>query len=186
VLAVVADSARRAHFAKLGAVLAEGEDLERNPGLACEFEHVAIVDPPCFSHLDRLATRPCREGGYLHRVWSEAEWRVANATLAARHAQRRELIAVFKDLRAAGKIDGERFRQVLRGEGRFPRSPQTAARCLRVLAELGLVVVSGNLSDGVTGVVSSQRTDLERSAAYRAYSARYQEGHQYLENRRQS
>ena len=186
VLAVVADASRRAHFAKLGAILAEGEDLERDPGLVCSFEHVVVVDPLCFPHLDRLATRPCGEGGYLHRVWSEAEWRVANATLASRHAQRRELIAVFKDLRAAGEIDGERFRLVLRGEGRFPRSPQTAARCLRVLSELGLVVEAENLSDGVTGVVSSQRTDLERSAAYRAYSARYQEGHKYLESRRQS
>jgi single-stranded-DNA-specific exonuclease len=186
VLVVVADSARRAHFAKLGATLIEGEALEREPGLACEFEHVVLADPPCFSHLDRLAARPSGGGGYLHRVWGEAEWRVAHATLAARYAQRRELIAVFRDLRDAGEVRGEDLRSALRGGGPYPRSAQAAARCLRVLSELGLVVVATNLGDGVAGVVSSERTDLERSAAFRAYSARYQEGHEYLESQRQS
>ena len=38
---------------------------------------------------------------------------------------------------------------------------------------------------GTVGVVSSEGTELERSAAYRAYSARYQEGHRYLERRKQ-
>ncbi len=185
VLAFVADKSRRANFAKLGATLVEGEALESEPGLACGFEHVVLVDPPSFPHLEKLVARPCEGGGYLHRVWGEAEWRVAHATLGARHAQRRELIALFRDLRDAGEVSGEEFRQALRGQGKHPRCPLTAARCLRVLSELELVVAV-NLADGVTGVVSSQRTDLERSAAFRAYSARYQEGHQYLESRRQS
>jgi hypothetical protein len=38
---------------------------------------------------------------------------------------------------------------------------------------------------GEVGVVSSESTDLERSATFRAYSARHQEARQYLEGQRQ-
>jgi hypothetical protein len=186
VLAVVADTWRRSHFGNLGAALADAEALEADPDLACRFEHVVVVDPPCFAHLDRLAARPHEGSGYLHLVWGEGEWRISHAALSSRYAQRRELIAVFKDLREAGELNGEQLRETLRGGDGQPRNPHTAARCLRVLSELGLLEGDENLAAGVTGVVSSQRTDLERSAAFRAYSARYQEGHKYLESRRQS
>jgi single-stranded-DNA-specific exonuclease len=186
VLAVVADTWRRAHFANLGAKLADPETLEADPDFACRFEHVVLVDPPCFAHLDRLAARPCGEGGYLHLVWGEGEWRISHAALSSRYAQRRELIAVFRDLREAGPMNGEQLRKTLRGTDKQPRNPRGAARCLRVLSELNLLEADENLAEGVTGVVSSQRTDLERSAAFHAYGARYQEGHKYLESRRQS
>jgi single-stranded-DNA-specific exonuclease len=186
VLAVVADTWRRWHFANLGAHLADPETLEGDPGLACRFEHVVLVDPPCFAHIDLLSARPCADGGYLHLVWGEGEWRISHAALSSRYAQRRELIAVFRDLREAGPLSGEQLRERLRGGEKQPRNPRSAARCLRVLSELGLLEGDENLAEGVAGVVSSERTDLERSASFRAYSARYQEGHKYLESRRQS
>jgi single-stranded-DNA-specific exonuclease len=186
VLAVVADTWRRSHFANLGAHLADPETFVADPDLACRFEHVVLVDPPCFPHLDRLAARPCGGGGYLHLVWGEGEWRISHAALSTRYAQRRELIAVFRELREAGPLNADQLRKTLRGGDKQPRNPRGAARCLRVLSELGLLEGDENLAAGVTGVVSSQRTDLERSAAFRAYGARYQEGHKYLESRRQS
>ncbi len=126
-----------------------------------------------------------REGGYLHRVWGEAEWRFAISALDEQLAQRPTLIAAFRDLRDAGEASGEELRAALLGSGPHPRSPETAARCFRVLAELGLVQGAAGWRRGEVGVVSSEGTDLERSAAFRAYSARHQEARQYLEGQRQ-
>ena len=45
--------------------------------------------------------------------------------------------------------------------------------------------VSRRAATALVGVVSSEGTDLERSPAYQAYSARYQEGQRFLEGQRQ-
>lgn len=185
VLALVADASRRAATAKPGSVLTEYAGLEREPGLAVDFEHVVIVDPPPFAHLDRLAARPTEEGGYLHPAWGESEWRFALAALGAHLARRPGLIAVFRGLRDAGEASGERLREALQGSGPHPRGPEAAARCFRVLAELGLVRGTPDGGGGTVGVVSSEETDLERSAAFRACSARYEEGRRYLEGHKQ-
>ena len=58
VLGLVADLPRRAPMARTGARLAEYAELERDPGLAARFEHVVLVDPPPFAHLERLASQP--------------------------------------------------------------------------------------------------------------------------------
>ncbi len=181
VLALVADAGLRAGMAGEGARLADYPELERSPELAAEFDHVVQVDPPASSDLDRLASRSPREGGYLHRVWGEAEWRLSLSLLAVQLAQRPTLIGTFRDLRDAGEVSGEELRQALLGGDRQPRSAETAARCFRVLSELGLVSGTPDGGDGVVGVVSSDGTDLERSAAFRAYSARHEEARQYLE-----
>ncbi len=181
VLALVADADLRAGMAGEGARLADYPELERSPELAAEFDHVVQVDPPTSADLDRLASRSPREGGYLHRVWGEAEWRLALSVLAVQLPQRPTLIGTFRDLRDAGDASGEVLRRALLGSGRQPRSAETAARCFRVLSELGLVRGTPDGGDGEVGVVSSDGTDLEHSAAYRAYGARHEEARQYLE-----
>ncbi|HWW67837.1 MAG TPA: single-stranded-DNA-specific exonuclease RecJ [Solirubrobacterales bacterium] len=186
VLALVADASRRAALARDGLALADYAELERQPGLPRGFAHVVLVDPPPSAHLERLASQPTGEGGYLHPVWGEAEHRFALAVLESRHAQRGELAAIFRDLRDAGAaISGEELRKALRGSGSHPRAPEVAARCFRVLAELDLVRGTPAGGDGTVGVVSSEETELERSAAFRAYRARYEEGKRYLEGLRQ-
>ena len=137
--------------------------------------HVVLVDPPPTEPLLRLASFGQMEGGYLHRVWGEAEWRFALSSLAVQLPQRPTLIAAFRDLREAGAVSGEDLREALLGNGPHPRRAETAARCFRVLAELGLVQGEPEGGAGKVGVVSSEGTDLERSASFRAYSARYQE-----------
>jgi hypothetical protein len=164
-----------------GVRVADYPGLERSPELAVDFDHVVLVDPPPGPALDRLVSHSAREGGYLHRVWGEAEWRLSLSTLAGQLAQRPTLIATFRDLRDAGEVSGEELRRALRGSGRQPRGAETAARCFRVLFELGLVRGTPSGGDGEVGVVSSEGTDLERSAAFRAYSARHEEARQYLE-----
>ncbi len=185
VLAIVADRRRRTALTAGGAVLADGVALEADPELARGFEHVVLVDPPQFSHVERLATRPSAEGGYVHLAWGEAEHRFALAMLDEQLARRPVLIAMFRDLREGGEVSGASLLEALRGSGPQPRGPEAAARCMRVLSELGLVQGSADAGDGSVGVVSSEGTELERSAAFRAYGARHQEGLQYLERRQQ-
>jgi single-stranded-DNA-specific exonuclease len=185
VLAVVADRERRMALGGDGVVLADGAVLEADPELASGFEHVVLVDPPAFAHRDHLATLPTTDGGYVHLAWGEAEHRFALTMLDEQLARRGVLIALFRDLREAGEVSGSELSAALKGSGPHPRSAETAARCLRVLGELGLVQGSAAGGDGSVGVVSSEGTELERSAAFRAYGARHQEGLQYLKRRKQ-
>jgi single-stranded-DNA-specific exonuclease len=185
VLAVVADAGLRAAMSFDGIELADYLELERRPDLPGGFTHVVLVDPPPFAHLEEAASRSREAGGFLHRVWGESEWRFSHHALGEQLAQRPALVATFRDLRDAGEPSGEPLLEALRGSGSRQRPPEAAARCFRVLAELGLVRGSPDGGDGTIGVVSSEGTDLERSAAFRAYTARYEEGQRYLEGRRQ-
>jgi single-stranded-DNA-specific exonuclease len=185
VLALTADAGLRAGMACEGARVADYAELERDPELVADFDHVVLVDPPPSAELLALASRSPVEGAYLHRVWGEAEWRFALSAAAAQLAQRPTLIALFRDLREAGEVSGEELRAALIGSAPQARSPETAARCFRILGELGLVRGEPAAGGGLVGVVSSDGTDLERSASYRAYSARHEEARQYLEAHRQ-
>ncbi len=181
VLAVVACAERRVALAGERVTLADAAVLEGEPELAARFEHVVFVDPPQFEHVEQLATAG---EGYVHLAWGEAEHRFARTMLDEQLARRETLIAAFRDLRDAGEAGGEELLAALRGSGRFPRSPVTAARCLRVLGELELVQGTADGGGGRVGVVSSEGTELERSPAYRAYGARHQEALRYLERRK--
>jgi single-stranded-DNA-specific exonuclease len=185
VLALTADAALRVGMARDGVRLSDYAELERDPGLAGGFRHVVLVDPPPAAGLLRLVSRAQEDGGYLHRAWGEAEWRFALSSLAVQLAQRPTLVAAFRDLREAGEASGEGLRRALAGGGPRPRSAETAARCFRVLIELDLVRGEPAAGGGSVGVVSSEGTDLERSASYRAYSARHEEARQYLEAHQQ-
>ncbi len=187
VIGFVADAPRRAHLAKDGARIAEYLELDRSPELSGAFTHVVLVDPPPSDRLRQAAVRAAPGGGYLHPAWGELELRVALAALESQFAQRSELIATYRDLRDAGEeLSGDSLLAALRGSGRYPRRPETAARCFRVLSELDLVSGTSAFGEGSVGVVSSEGTELERSTAFLAYSARYQEGRRYLEGHKQS
>ena len=197
VLGLVADAPRRAALAKPGVRLAEWGALERDPGLASRYEHVVLVDPPPSEPLGRLASAAPADAetepggnGYLHPAWGEPERRFALEALEEQLARRAVVAAVFRDLRDAcetgAAASGAALLRALRGDGRHPRAPEAAARCLRVLGELGLVQGTPEAGRGKVGVVSSEGTDLERSQAYRAYGARYQEGRRYLEGLKQT
>jgi single-stranded-DNA-specific exonuclease len=162
------------------------------PDLVASFEHVVLVDAPRSEAAERLATQPLAgssEGdsgaGYMHVVWGDAEVPFAVSALEDEFAQRRQLIGVFKDLREAGEASGESLLTALRGSGQHRRSPESAARCFRVLDELGIVQGSPDSGAGRVGVVSSEEADLERSEAFLAYTARYQESRQFLDRRKQ-
>ncbi len=180
VLAAVADTERRAPLAREGVRLADAFSLEAEPELARWFEHVVLVDPPASERVADLLALPGDGGGYIHLAWGEAEQRFCLSVLDQHLAQRSALIAVFRALREAGDCSGEQLREALSGRGAETRRPEVAARCFRVLTELGLVQGTPKAGDGTVGVVSSSETDLERSGTFRAYSARHKECLRYL------
>jgi single-stranded-DNA-specific exonuclease len=167
--------------------------LERAPQIAREFPHVVLVDPPASARQEALAGQVLDgwsggEGhpGYLHLAWEESGVAAALAALEEQMARRPALIGVFRELREVGEASGEQLQAALRGGGPRPRSPEAAARCFRVLDELGLVQGTPEGGRGTVGVVSSETTQLERSAAFRAYGARHQEGLRYLGRRKRT
>jgi single-stranded-DNA-specific exonuclease len=216
VLAVCADASRRARLASLSRfaaadapvvcercggiavdalrlpALTDYATLERAPGLAGEFAHVVLADPPTSARQEALAGRALdgwsgggAHPGFLHLAWGESDVSVALASLEEQLARRPVLVGVFRELRDSGETSGEELQAALRGDGPRPRSPEAAARCFRVLDELGLVQGAPEGGDGTVGVVSSESIDLDNSEAFRAYGARHQEGLQYLRRRKQ-
>ncbi|HYH52995.1 MAG TPA: single-stranded-DNA-specific exonuclease RecJ [Solirubrobacterales bacterium] len=163
-----------------GLALTDFAALEREPELACAFEHVVLVDPPS-CELDQLRVQmPSAEGGFLHVLWTEAERDFATQVLAEQWPTREGVAATYRVLREAGDVRGDRLREALAGGGAYPLCPEASARRFRVLRELGLLQGSPADGDGVVRVVSSVRTDLQRSAAFRAYSERLSEAQQFL------
>jgi single-stranded-DNA-specific exonuclease len=153
-----------------------GEGLQALPSGA--FEHVVLVDPPPSSRAAALAVSG---EGFLHEPWTEAEIPFSLFVLGEQLASRKTAAGVFRSLREAGEMGGAELRAALAGPGAHPLAPEPAARGFRVLRELGLVSGTPNGGDGVVGVVSSEGTDLERSAAFRAYSEDFSEAQLFLE-----
>jgi single-stranded-DNA-specific exonuclease len=108
-------------------------------------------------------------GAMVHLAWGEAETRFALAVLERTCALRAPAGALYRALR-----DGAPLREALAGVG----PPAVAGRALRVLAELDLVVVDP--CGPAVAVPPARRTDLERSPAFRAATARLETGRALL------
>jgi len=173
--------ARLVTRAESGLALTDYAALERQPQLAAAFEHVVLVDPPRGEGDEERAGVPCGDGGgFLHQPWTEAELKFASQALDEQWATREGVAATYRALRQTGDAKGRRLREALRGGGSHPLCPEASARRFRVLRELGLLQGSPEGGAGVVRVVSSVRTDLQRSAAFRAYSARLSEAQRSL------
>jgi single-stranded-DNA-specific exonuclease len=172
--------------AAAGLSLTDYAALERCPDLAARFAHVVLVDPPPSPADEERAARSFDGDGpsYLHPLWTEVEHSFAAAALAEQWATREGVAAAFRALREGGQLSGSELRRALSGAGSYPLCPEAAARRYRVLLELGLLQGEPDRGDGVVGVVSSEGTDLQRSVAFRAYSAINSEAQRYLERRK--
>ena len=73
---------------------------------------------------------------------------------------------------------GEELEHLLRGDGTHARSARLAGRLVRVFMELELVSLDRDLP--ALALAGAQPTELERSAAYRAYTTAYEEGQRFL------
>ena len=177
VLAVTAHAPHRARALQPrvgGFAVTSWAALEDDPRLAAPFTHVVAVDPPSRPPLDH----PSGEG-WTHLAWGKPELEFSLHIHEWDFALRDPLTATYRALRGLGTAKGEACETVLRGEGPQPRSAALAGRLVRVLLELGLVDFSSE-GPALTAVESPQRTALERSAAYRAYQRRLEDGRQYL------
>jgi single-stranded-DNA-specific exonuclease len=173
--------ARLSGRADAGLALTDFAALERAPELAGAFEHVVLVDPPRTEADEVLASLPWEEApGYLHALWTDAETEFSTRALAEQWATREGVAATYRALRQTGDSRGRRLREALAGAGDHPLCPEAAARRFRVLRELGLLQGSPEGGAGVVRVVSSVRTDLQRSAAFRAYDERLSEAQRFL------
>jgi len=173
VLVVGADAALRArHLAPIlgGFQLCSHDALERDPSLARPDAHVVLLDPPA---------GPVRAYGRVtHLAWGPDELRLAEQIHERDYALRGALTVTYRALRAAGGATGSELEELLRGDAPTPRPARLAARVLRVLAELDLV----RLDAGARSVIvpPAERTALERSAAFRHYACKHEEGRPYF------
>jgi single-stranded-DNA-specific exonuclease len=173
VLVVAADARLRAgHLAPIlgGFELCSRDALERDPALATAEHHVVLLDPPA---------GPLRTHGRMtHLAWGHPELRFAEQIHEREYGLRASLIATYRAMRATGGAAGEELEALLRGDPQTPRPASLAGRVIRVLAELHLVSLDPD--SRTVSVPAAERTALERSAAYRAYDQRYEDGRRYL------
>jgi single-stranded-DNA-specific exonuclease len=177
VLAVTAHAPHRARALQArvgGFAVTSWAALEDDPRIAAPFVHVVALDPPGRPPL----AHPSGEG-WLHLAWGRPELEFSVHIHEWDFALRDPLTAIYRALRALGTARGEACETVLRGEGPQPRSAALAGRLLRVLLELGLADFSAE-GPALTAVENPERTTLERSAAYRAYQRRLEDGRRYL------
>jgi len=176
-----------------GVALADWARIERDPQVPAAFQHVVLIDPPPLATLEAMVDRS-QADGFLHLAWGAAEVELSLRLWEAEWPSRPSLAALYRRLRdgagARAALEGESLREALGGTGALSRSPEAAARALRVLLEVGVVAwdregsaaVPGHL--GTLGVVSSKGIELAQSQAFVAYRERHEEGRRYLSRRR--
>jgi hypothetical protein len=184
----VAQGLTRLRRAGSGVGLADWPALAADPELAGGFTHLVVVDPAPFAHLEAVAGAG---EGYLHRLCGHTDTELALRALAEEWPQRETLAWHFRALRRAadpaGRLAATDAYATLSGASLpYPRSPEIAARYVRVLEEVDLVRCHGSGAERSLGVVSSEGIDLGRSPAFQAYGDRLEEGKRWLNERRQS
>ena len=178
VLAVCADVPRRVKA--LGALsggfaLVSHAELADAPGMADRYQQLVVLDPPTTA----AAERAIRSGvGYAQLAWGAAELRFAEQIHELEYGLRTSLVTLYRALRERQRVAGEELEHLLRGDGQHARSARLAGRMLRVLTELELVSLSRD--PPALALAGAQHTELERSAAYRAYTKTYEDGQQFL------
>jgi single-stranded-DNA-specific exonuclease len=166
VLVACADARRRrGHLeGRLGGfALVAWHALEREPSLLSSYAHVLALDPPA------AATQAALIDERFTLAWGEAETAYALRGHEAAYDVRPVAAAVYRALRdGAAHASGHPLAVAVAAAP----SPAAAGRALRVLDELGLVRVDGHSAR----LLPAQRTDLDRSPAFRAYATRLVEG----------
>lgn len=160
-------------------VLSEWEAVVRAEaaGALAGFEQVIAVDPPR-SEMERRWVEGSGSG-YLHLAWTAGGDDLAETCWDRAWELRADLAEIYRAA-AAGASSSE----VLGGAGSHRRAASVSARCIRVLSELGLVALEGQGLDRTVRVVSSERTDLNRSPTYRAYLEHHRKGRTFLQSQR--
>jgi single-stranded-DNA-specific exonuclease len=167
---------RRQHFAgRLGGFAVAGwHALERDPALLHRYAHVLALDPPGSDAQAALVDER------FTLAWGEAEGEYALRAHEAAYDLRPTAAAVYRALRDAAAAAPADPLAVAAAAPADPlaaavaaaSSPAAAGRALRVLDELGLVRLDG----AAVRLAPARRTELDASAAFRAYTTRLAEG----------
>jgi single-stranded-DNA-specific exonuclease len=173
VLVACADARRRrGHLeGRLGGfALVAWHALERDPSLLSSYTHILALDPPAAE-----AQRALIDERFT-LAWGDAESGYALRAHEASYDLRPVAAAVYRALRdgAAERLTaaGSPAPDPLAAAVAAAPSPAAAGRALRVLEEVGLVRIEGRSAS----LLAAQRTDLDRSPAFRAYTTRLAEG----------
>ena len=159
VLVACADARRRrGHLeGRLGGfAVAAWHALERDPALIGRYAHVVALDPPAGDSQAALIDER------FTVAWGDAEAQYALAAHEAGYDLRPAAAAVYRALRDGALSDAVAAAP----------SPAAAGRALRVLTELRLVRLDGEAAT----LLPARRTELDASAAFRAYTTRLAEG----------
>jgi hypothetical protein len=132
------------------------------PELAAGFDHLIALDPPPRGVADPLLA----VGPRAHLAWGSAEAEFAEQVHRAELYMRPALSDVYRALR---ELPADALERALRGDGRYPRTPECCARLVRVLSELELIELS--LDPPRAGLLDARPTELERSPTFRAAMA---------------
>jgi len=176
-----------------GLVLADWTSIGLRPRAPLAFRHVVVIDPPPSEPVEglaRAAGEPPGVGGgagsYIHLAWGPAETDLAERLFDWEWNVRAAIREIWRGLGASGgEASGADLRSLLAGASSYPRTPELAARSVRVLSELGLCQWLPDGGASALRVLSSERTDLARSRTYGACIARHQEAIEFLRSRAQ-
>ncbi len=178
VLAVCADAPRR--LAGLGSrtggfALISYDALGIDPAVAERYAQLVALDPPSIPPEGALLDAG---RGFTHLAWGQPELRFAQQMHELEYGLRASLVALYRSLRLRGRVTGQELEHLLRGDGPHGRPARLAARLIKVLAELELVSLDRDLP--ALAIAGAASTALERSAAYRVYAQRYEDGRRFL------
>jgi hypothetical protein len=171
VLVAVADVPRRrrgledivAGLAAGGMDVASWASIAANPALAGCADHLVALDPPPGGRADPML----RAGPRAHLAWGPAESEFALCAYRATLDLRPALTDAYRALRTLPQGAGpDAVETALAGDGRYPRTPETCARLVNVLAELELIEF--DLDQRACRMHEGVRAELTRSTAFRA------------------
>jgi single-stranded-DNA-specific exonuclease len=158
--------------------------IASDPSFLAHFRHLFALDPPPFEPIEAILRASAGFGAgasFLHLGWGPAELEFSRKTLEQDFGLRAPLAAVYRALVGhSGGLEGAALETALIGDGRHPRSAALVGRCLRVLAELGLVELERSSATVRCTITARERVELERSQAFNTYTALYQEALRFL------
>ena len=167
-----------------GVALADWAALELAADVVSAFPHVLLADPAPRPAVEALAlAADVRGEGFVHVLSSHRDPSLSVRALELALPDRAALGELYRALRREAPdrpLDLRAARAVLEAASPVRRSPEWCGRALRVLAEVGVVRVTGAGRETMLEVVSSVRGELERSPSYAANRMAHEECVRFL------
>ncbi len=124
--------------------------------------------------------------GWVHETFAGDD--LAALCWGERWEPRAALAEIYRGAERRRPSAARRSARCWSASGNYRRDAAIAARCVRVLSELGLCEIAAQSGAGgdthLLRVLSSERTELERSGVWRASTMRHEEGLKWLRSRK--